>query len=335
MDQGNQYHRFGYQPMEQDSFDQPVYQQRSAGGPANEGLSNRVAGFLKRPFTAITLLVACVGLLSFVIFSSLSGDAGDQPVPVIQADAGPFKTKPDNPGGAEVAHSDSTIFEALDNEMRQDDAPRKVENLLAGASDRKETPGNREEMIAASEKPASEETQSSAGTSPATPSAEVSSAATANPKATDEGQSAMVKPTPRPDSLHKAGASPDTLAFVRSVLDEKDKKSDSDASGQSARAASLIEPAAGTPGPSAGTGGTHFVQLASLQSPDAAAKEMSRLQKSLESVLGQANYRVTRADLGAKGVYYRIQSGPYSEAKARSLCQSIKDQKSGGCLVVR
>ena len=77
------------------------------------------------------------------------------------------------------------------------------------------------------------------------------------------------------------------------------------------------------------------MQVVSVPSRSAAEAEWSKLQKSLSGVLSGAPHRIQEANLGEKGVYYRVQLGPYSESAARSLCDQVKAQKPGGCLVVR
>ncbi|MCB1721141.1 MAG: SPOR domain-containing protein [Alphaproteobacteria bacterium] len=39
--------------------------------------------------------------------------------------------------------------------------------------------------------------------------------------------------------------------------------------------------------------------------------------------------------MGERGTYYRIQAGPMSRASASDICDSIKAQKPGGCLVTQ
>ena len=76
------------------------------------------------------------------------------------------------------------------------------------------------------------------------------------------------------------------------------------------------------------------VQLASLRKPGDATGEWRRLRSSHDSVLGGLKSRVIRADLGAKGVYYRLVAGPFqNDADARGACRRLRAQKQG-CLVV-
>ncbi len=52
-------------------------------------------------------------------------------------------------------------------------------------------------------------------------------------------------------------------------------------------------------------------------------------------MLGDLTLEVQRADLGDRGIFYRIRSGPFpNRATARDMCAQIKAAKLG-CLVVR
>ena len=141
--------------------------------------------------------------------------------------------------------------------------------------------------------------------------------------------------------IRPAGSSPETLAYVRSVLDQKDGKEagvvkapEPEATASTAEKLNGVEPAAGMSGMASGLQGTHFVQLASVTDAAAAEKEWPKLQGKY-TVLSDSAHRVQAADLGERGTFYRIQAGPFAESKAQSICDAIKAQNPGGCLVVR
>ncbi|MBI1272671.1 MAG: hypothetical protein GC131_01110 [Alphaproteobacteria bacterium] len=80
--------------------------------------------------------------------------------------------------------------------------------------------------------------------------------------------------------------------------------------------------------------GSTRVQLAAFPDASKAKAELARLQKKYSGALGDVKLLVIRADLGSKGVYYRIQSPGISTKDAERICTDIKAQK-GGCLVVK
>ena len=63
-----------------------------------------------------------------------------------------------------------------------------------------------------------------------------------------------------------------------------------------------------------------------------AAAAYKDLQKKYPA-LANMEYRVETADLGAKGIFYRIQAGPVAKADADKACAAIKSA-SGTCLIV-
>ena len=81
--------------------------------------------------------------------------------------------------------------------------------------------------------------------------------------------------------------------------------------------------------------GSYKVQVASVPSQEQAEKEWAKMKSANSDLLGALTMSIQRADLGAKGVYYRIQAGPLADdAAAKTLCSSLQSRKIG-CLVVR
>lgn len=107
----------------------------------------------------------------------------------------------------------------------------------------------------------------------------------------------------------------DTLSFVKSVLGEGEKPAKKESS-------SAID--------------AYYVQLGSVQNEARASQEWDRLQIEFPAEFAGVPNRIQRADLGARGVYYRIQAGPFSRDRAKEICSAIKVRRpSAGCLVVR
>ena len=82
-------------------------------------------------------------------------------------------------------------------------------------------------------------------------------------------------------------------------------------------------------------GKTLRVQIASLRSEQAARDQWARLQKAQGDLVGALAPHVQRADLGARGVFFRLQAGPLADvAAAKALCAKLQQRKLG-CLLVR
>jgi hypothetical protein len=77
------------------------------------------------------------------------------------------------------------------------------------------------------------------------------------------------------------------------------------------------------------------IQLASLRTPEAARDEWARLKRENADLLGKLSAVAVRADMGDKGIYYRIEAGPLaSKAAADHLCGALR-QRDLGCQLVR
>jgi hypothetical protein len=75
------------------------------------------------------------------------------------------------------------------------------------------------------------------------------------------------------------------------------------------------------------------VQVSSQHSEAEVQDSFRALQAKYPDVLGGKQPIIRRADLGAKGVYYRALVGPFASAEeAASMCSSLK-AAGGSCLV--
>lgn len=92
-------------------------------------------------------------------------------------------------------------------------------------------------------------------------------------------------------------------------------------------------PATGEPVDGAAVG-TVQVRLGSLRSADAAREEWQRLKRENGDLLGNLKANAVSADLGEKGIWYRIMAGPLDETGAERLCNEMK-RRSHGCIVAR
>jgi hypothetical protein len=310
------------------------------------------------------LLLTGAAFAGIIIASYPDANQPGDNIPVITADAAPLREAPSDPGGMAVAHEDSTIYGSIRSAGLQETPP--IENLLAAEKPVEAPPADALASLGTPGQPdAAKESEGSAVSAvepaagdlqPAAPTTEVAEADPLNPSPTHEAgeaeapsmgmaeaagipmKSDAAVPTEKP-AMAPAASTPETLAYVRSVLENKDAPKDmAAASSADAEPAEMpaIEPASGAAA-SAGAAikpGSTYIQLASIASESAASKEWAKLQKAHSSLSG-LEYRVQRADLGAKGVFFRIQAGPMSKDSAKSVCGAIKAQKPGGCIIVQ
>ncbi len=85
----------------------------------------------------------------------------------------------------------------------------------------------------------------------------------------------------------------------------------------------------------AATGGAWQVQLAALKDEARAKSEWTRAMKAAPDILGKLPHEVVRADLGTKGVFYRLRAGGYAARdQAEKVCETLK-AKGVGCVVAK
>src|SRR5947207_11803228 len=96
-----------------------------------------------------------------------------------------------------------------------------------------------------------------------------------------------------------------------------------------AKPAPAKEPAAAAPAKSVPAGPVRL-QLASLRTPEAAKEEWSRLKREHPELPGRLTAVAVKADLGDKGVWYRVQTQSFDNAAAAErLCADLKKQNIG------
>jgi cell division septation protein DedD len=93
------------------------------------------------------------------------------------------------------------------------------------------------------------------------------------------------------------------------------------------------KPSAGAAQPAAAGSGVR-IQIASLRTPDEARGEWERQKHANGDLLGKFTAVAVRADLGERGVYYRVEVGPVGDkAAAQRLCAALKERGLGCSLV--
>ncbi|MFP6760285.1 MAG: SPOR domain-containing protein, partial [Rhodospirillales bacterium] len=77
------------------------------------------------------------------------------------------------------------------------------------------------------------------------------------------------------------------------------------------------------------------IQLAAVRKETAAQNEWRRLKARHRTLLSNLELNVVKADLGTKGIYFRLRAGPLKDAEsAKTLCRELSKVKVR-CLVIR
>ncbi len=99
---------------------------------------------------------------------------------------------------------------------------------------------------------------------------------------------------------------------------------------QAPAASATPEPQPPTKAASAAAGG-YVAQLAAFRDEASARTEFRNLQKKFPSLVGMTP-DIQKADLGDKGIYYRLRAGYLDKSVAQTLCTELK-AKGQACLV--
>lgn len=280
-----------------DRFERPAPPEPSAG--------NGRGGLLKWTIAAVAVF-AFAGSVWYAYMRGAQDATGDTPPPLIKADPRPTKIRPDDPGGMQVPNRDKLVYERLTT----DQPDKRVERLLPPAE-------------APVEKPVAKLGQEAAGAPIAVGTTEV-----VPPKVT-----APPKPPPSRDTTLKLSLDPAT----GDVKPPADEAASSDAGPAATASAPAADVSASPPKPKAvpskpKTG--YGVQLAALKDRAGVPNEWQRLQAAFGSILGKLDSHVERADLGERGVFYRLIAGRFAdEARARKACEELQALEQD-CLVV-
>lgn len=221
-------------------------------------------------------------------------------IPTISADKSVYKFKPENPGGMEVPHQDSTVFDPIDN--RSADAAR-VEKLGAPP----EEPVDKDAAI------------STAPIDKKMEKLNLESQLTTPVSEDTEKVIAPVVEEEAPAAPQEKPAAP----LKETKVAEKPKAAKSEAK----PAAKPAEK------PAAVAAGGNFIQLGSYKDIAAAKADWAVLQRKFPQTLGKMKMRTQRVEIAGKGTFNRLQAGASSPARAAEVCKLLKGSGTS-CIVV-
>jgi cell division septation protein DedD len=307
--------------------------------------------------SALLGAIALGGALAFAYKQSGGGLSGEQP-PLVTADNSPVKELPDQPGGKEFPHKNKLIYDRLTNGDAPESerlVPRQENVAVPALPPAAETPGMPMPV-------ASTDLGSPPATTQAVPPGDTNAVAAADDAAMPDGGPRRVKtarvlpdgsieqpPMPAAPTETAAiaapGAAPAEAQLAAATPQAADPAPQQVAALPAPAPAPAPEPkpAAKPPAqqtaaaaPQAAAAPTKYVvQVASKKNQTEALASFADMQQKYPSLL--ANYRpiVQKADLGAKGTWYRLRIGPISDKTAASkLCSQLKSQGLPDCLVM-
>lgn len=221
---------------------------------------------------------------------------GSGAVPLITADAGPYKRKPDNAGGERTPNLDTRLYDEMDGSDRSD--PEDVAPLPEG------------EEILQGGPPLELRPEFDDGT--ADPE-------TGMPNALSEEVRRLADLEGRPEE--DAGEDVDLATIDVAPLPSPERPP---------------EPA---PEPQPlfdfDPRGSYLVQIAAFREPAAAERAWSAAVAGDEDLFRGARRDIQRADLGARGIFYRLRAGSFATREtAGAFCSALKEA-GRDCIVVQ
>jgi hypothetical protein len=271
------------------SPEKPRKPRKESSGRANWG---------RRILTILIALAAVGGFAMIVVYSYDLGNEteNDENTPLIEAQTGPTKVRPADPGGMIIPNQDKQVYDRLD----KDSTKNRVETLLPAP-----------EPIIAKPPPVM--------TTMAPPALDKMPSPPPVPEMAQKAPEIMTPPPPPPPPVLTLRPEPKTVVAPKPASVP-----------EPVNILPPVKPAKVTPVKKGWR-----VQFASLRSEKDAKTAWSRLAKRNVALMQGLEPHVVRADLKKRGIYYRLQAGPLANrAAAAAFCKRAKARKIG-CIIVR
>jgi hypothetical protein len=281
--------------------------------------------------------IAVAGAAAWFLFMGDGGAGTEGPVaaPTIPADTNPYKVRPANPGGMQVPNQDKTVYERLDPGAEDGSAASASADRLAPEPPMPVAPGVNSTPSILQIPPETTAPQTAPPPAPALGAGQMPSLGLTAPSGMSnaDARAATGQPEPAPTAVAPAKpvapapATPPAVAAAPAPAPAKPAPAPVVAAPPPA-AAPVAAPAA------ASGSGPFTIQLAALRDEASARKMWQQMQTKYPALLGGLSLVIDKADLGQKGVFYRVRgSGLPSEARAREVCAALSKDKVG-CLFV-
>jgi cell division protein FtsN len=321
---------------DEDDYDADDYEPERSGGR-------------KKLIAAVLTGAVVVGGGMAYVYKSATGDGGGGNPAVIAADTRPIKEEPVDAGGRDFANQDKLVYDRLPGYESGGGQSAGV-SQEAGSSAAVVTTGTLEERIENALKSQGGETSPASRGGDSVDAPRPVQTLTFGPDGAQkpvETQTATVRaPASGAEPRDFSGGivvtttpSEEPSSFATSEQDAPAQDSQPESFSASAPEPQNTRLAAATPEPvtpevtegPAGTGG-YFVQIGARNDRDAAVSAFETLQKKYASIIGTHSPSVRKADLGTKGVWYRLLIGPVTEkSEAEGLCEQLKGAGMKGC----
>lgn len=282
------------------------------------------------PAAVVMTVLAGFFTLAWYAYHTGTQSVNEEDLMVVEADKTPMKEKPLDPGGMKFPNQDKTIYDTFANGSQ---TPPKVERVVPAPEEPIEKPAESAETKTWINEKLKEEAPAAGavkqeqvlGTADATK--QMVPLADAKPVATE-------KPV-QPPAVDKAAPS-DEVGIVTHVAKHKEapvnvkdvkivSSKDKEKEAKKAEAKKPVEKA------KPATSGSVKVQLGAYASEDEAKNAWGKIQKKFPELSNKTVY-VVKADLGEKGIYYRLRAGVADADEAKTLCATLS-AKGQACML--
>lgn len=286
------------------------------------------SGFPRLVLIILILLVGLAGLVSAGGFLLLLGKGGSQDVPIIKADASAYKERPDEPGGLQIDHQNSSVMTILE---KLDPADETVDRLQLPEAEPELPPVRLAENEAAPEKsaanpPADGQKKDS---KPAIADKPAAARAGGNGTAAKNTQTAAAAPSDQPEAGREALSA---AAAAKAEEKQPAKKQPAETAAPAPRpavpkgAASakdkariIAKPVITDPNKP-----QMMVQLAAFREQDKAEQAAAILGRDHKDRLAGAELGVMQIDAGSTGIFWRVITPALAPDAARQICDRLK-----------
>lgn len=311
----------------------------------------------------LVVLSAVGGFLALAWYAYHTGTQSlkDDSLVVVEADTSPMKEKPLDPGGMKFPNQDKTIFDTFANNPQNppnvervlpapeepmpkemddsqtqtwindklhpkgDNADGKPEQVIGEEKKESEPPvppkGSREMAAATIDKALSEDVSHS-------------EAAFQAPKPVKQQVAEMLAP-PRPGTSPSKESSQGAKGPKIIKVESEEPAQVKEAAAKPAETVAKEVPASEKPKDTAphASGGTVKAQLGAYRSESEAKTAFAKMQQKFPQLAGKSPI-VVKADLGAKGIFYRLRVGGIAADEVKSFCSGLS-AKGQACIAAK
>ncbi len=282
-------------------------------------------------------------------------------VPLVKAEPGAVKEKPDDPGGLKIPNQDKLVFERItpkpqapmveklapepEEPMAKASAPEApaITDLPADAPANPVNPATAKAMAAT--EPMAEK---AAETTPSPATARTHAAPPAIPAKAEAAKTSKVEsllPAARVAPKSTDSGPKATVSEIKATVSEKSSPTPTAQAKAPPATKAKVSVATPTKAPESATPVTksaavktvksgYRIQMVAYRKAKLADAAWRRLQKTHADILGGLSGHTARVELGKRGIYYRVQAGFFeTAAKARSACVKLKAKRQD-CFIV-